>query len=384
MKQRTRRDAAVRFARLGRDPAVTMPAFQAGGEFTVGAEEEYMLVHDDGRLLSNPPAGIIERLRQVAPLSGGVSPEVFACQVEFATVVCRDAESIGRCLAGLRQRLPGAGLAAMAVGVHPTARFGNVRCTRSERYDPIVAEFAGLYRTPTAAFQVHVGLPDAVTAIAAYRGLRNRLPLLRALAAASPYWHGRDSGLASARSALIRSYPRHGVPPLVRSYDQFAAVACAVMAAAEVPDYTHLWWGLRPHPRLGTVEVRVMDAQPSIGRAVALAALIQGLARHAVERPASLDLPGEVLAESDFRALRYGLDARLVDVDGTLRPARELAETALRHAREALGVRGAQPLDILAAGLSEPPECSRQRKLVRNHGMRALLEDLMATTVRCS
>ena len=133
-----------------------------------------------------------------------------------------------------------------------------------------------------------------------------------------------------------------------------------------------------------TVEVRVMDAQPSLGRAVALAALVQGLARHAVEGPAPLDLPGEVLAESDFRAFRYGLDARLVDVDGTLRPARELADTAVRQARDALGAGGAgQPLDSLAAALSEPTECSRQRMLVEDHGMPALLEDLMTTTVTC-
>ena len=111
---------------------------------------------------------------------------------------------------------------------------------------------------------MHVGLPDEDALMLAYRGLRHRLPLLRALSAGSPFWHGRDSGHASARSAIIRSYPRHGVPPLLRTWDDYVTRTEALLAAAEAPDHTYTWWDLRPRPLIGTLEVRVMDAVPSV------------------------------------------------------------------------------------------------------------------------
>ena len=151
----------------------------------------------------------------------------------------------------------------------------------------------------------------------AYQALRNRLPVLRALAAGSPYWHGRDSGLASSRSAILRSYPRTTMPPALRNWEQYVQTVTRQMRAAEVPDYTYVCWELRPHPRLGTIEVRVMDAQPSLARIAGLTALVQGLARHAAEVPDRDDLPDDVLVANDFAACRYGLEARVVDPDGS-------------------------------------------------------------------
>jgi carboxylate-amine ligase len=165
----------------------------------------------------------------------------------------------------------------------------------------------------------------------AFRGLRHRLALLRALATGSPYWQGRDSGLASARWAVIKGYPRGGVPPVIAGWDEYVERAGDVAAAAEAPDHSHVWWDLRARPRLGTLEVRVMDAQPSLDLAAGLAAPVQGLARHPVERPPASDLSSEVLAENDFRAAMYGLNTSIVDRDGTLRPAPALLRKQWRQ-----------------------------------------------------
>lgn len=355
--------------------------FDKGSEFTVGVEEELMLVDGQNRLLGPEAAGLVEQLCLRHSHHGRFTTEVYVDQVELVTRICRDAGEATDALRSLRGAVHEAGGHPMAAGIHPDARFGDACLVSSPRYDRIIAEYAGLFRTPTAATQVHVGLPDAGAALSAYRGLRNRLPLLRALAAASPYWHGRDSGMASARSAVIRSYPRTTVPPVLHSWEHYAEITSTILAAAEAPDYTYVWWDLRPQPRLGTLEVRVMDAQPSLHRVAGLTALIQGLARHAVEAPETVDLPVEVLAENDFRAAHHGLDARILDRDGLVRPMREIAVQAVLDARRALADDGLEAaLDEVDAMLVSPSEAIRQRLLRGERGMSALLADLVART----
>ncbi|MBO9523654.1 MAG: YbdK family carboxylate-amine ligase [Nocardioidaceae bacterium] len=356
--------------------------FAPGGEFSVGAEEELLLVGADNLLAAGGTADLLATLGPRATGLGTVMPEVFGAEIEFASVVCRDADQVWTRLHRLRAALASAGGRAMAVGVHPAGAFGDATLTDAPRYRAIGASLGGLLRTPTAALQVHVGMPDAATAVTAYRGLRHHLPVLRALTAASPYWHGQDSGLASARWAVVGSYPRSGVPPAVSSWDEYAALTASVLAAAEAPDHTYLWWDLRLQPRLGTIEVRVMDAQPSLAVAAGLVALVQGLARAAVERPVLVEMPAPVLAENDFRAARYGLNARLADSDGMLRPARKLAAGLVAQARAALGTDGLDgPLDAIIRLLVAETEPERQRRLHQQHGMPALLDDLVLRTL---
>ena len=356
-------------------------AFVPGGEFTVGAEDELLLVDDQGGLVAGERQALIDSLDRARLGGCHASPEIFADEIEFGTPVCAEAGDVVDCLSLARSGLPAAGQSALAVGVHPTAEFGSLDLTRSPRYDALAHEFAGVLRTPTAAFQVHVGMPDPEALVAAYRGLRNNLPLLRALSAGSPYWHGRDSGLASSRAAIIRSYPRIGTPPVLRSYDEYEELVEQEVRASEVPDYTYVCWEIRPHPRFGTLEVRVMDAQASLDHAVGLVALVQGLARHAVHRPCGVDLPSAVLAANDFNAVRHGMDARVVAVDGRSRPLRELAAVAIRDARTALGESQDGPLRALSARLDGEQEYERHRRIHGQAGWRGLLADLMDRTV---
>jgi len=367
---------------MGHLVPVTVPPFRPGGDFTVGAEDELILTAPDGAPRMAGAAEAIARLREAPDPPYAVSPELFANEIEFATPVCADAEAVVRSLSRSRRCLEAIGQSAMAVGVHPAAGFGQLQVSSAARYKAIGDELAGFLRTPTAAFQVHVGMPDPATLVAVFRELRNRLAMLRGLAAGSPFWHGRDSGLASARAAIHRSYPRTQTPPALGSYEEFQALASEQIAAAEAPDHTYVWWDLRPHPRFGTVEVRVMDAQCSLERAAGLITLVQGLALAAAERPPAEDLPAGVLEENDFRAVRYGVDARIVDVDGRVRPLRTIALEAIETARDAVrGVAPTAPLEDLAGRLFCESECDRLRRLHATGGMPSVLADLRRRTV---
>ena len=132
---------------------------------------------------------------------------------------------------------------------------------------------------------VHVGMPDPETAIRAYNGLRRHLPLLQALAANSPFRDDRDAGVQSARVLAMRAWVRTGVPRALRDYDEWLEMSERLVRATALPDYTFFWWKIRPHPRLGTVEVRTMDTQTSLEDTAALAALVHALARHEARGP---------------------------------------------------------------------------------------------------
>jgi carboxylate-amine ligase len=224
-------------------------------------------------------------------------------------------------------------------------------------------------------------MPDEETAIRAFNGLRRHLPLLQALGANSPYRHGRDTGLASAREVTIRGWPRSGVPRAMRDYGDFCEMARLLARAADVPDYTWFWWKLRPHPRLGTVEIRALDTQRSVAETGALVALAHCLARHASEADPEPDLPTEVLEEAVFRAARFGVHARLPDAEGGLRHVDELLQEALALARaHALELGCAEQLDGLATLVADGGGAGRQRAAYEIAGMDGLLRALIGAS----
>jgi carboxylate-amine ligase len=306
-----------------------------------------------------------------------VKPDVYEAIVECCSSVARSAEEASTELRGLRGQLRDAGATLAGAGLHPLADFGDVVHVPRERYEIIHSSMRGLLeRTPTCALHVHVGMPDPETAIDACNRLRAHLPLFQALAAHSPFWHGRDAGFATARAQLFRGFPRAVIPRPFAGWDDYAGAVESWVAAGEMPDYTYLWWDIRPHPILGTVEVRAMDAQSRPGAVLGLAALVHALA------VASADGAGEVegseaLIESSFRAGRDGLDATLW-CRSELRPVRAVAEDALAlaapYARD-LGSEDA--LDEVRRILREGNGADRMRAAHARGGLRAVVADLV-------
>jgi carboxylate-amine ligase len=235
-------------------------------------------------------------------------------------------------------------------------------------------------RTPTCALHVHIGMPDAATTIRVTNGLRDHLPLLQALSANSPFWRGVDSGLASARAALFRSAPRSEIPRAFADWDDYLASVDAILAAGALPDYTFLWWDVRPHPRLGTVEVRAMDAQSSPRAVLALAALAQALAAFEADRPPRRWSPREALMESSFRAARDGVQATLLH-DGEHRSVVEITNEVLQHVRPyARALDAEAALDEVQWLLATGGGATRQRRARARWGMQGMLEALVAET----
>jgi carboxylate-amine ligase len=271
----------------------------------------------------------------------------------------------------------------MGVGVHPTALPGEGEVQETRRYAVIEDSLQGVLRTPICGQHIHVGMPDAATAVRAYNGIRVHVPLINALAANSPFWFGEDSGLASSRTVIFRSYPRAAMAPEFRDFEHFSRVTREVCTAGRLEDYTHIWWDVRIHPGLGTIEVRAADTQFDLRRAGALAALVHCLTRLESERDHS-DIPSrEALAESSFQATRHGLDAELLDRDGTLVPARELARRRLGDAATvARALDCEEELASVEAILDEGSGADLQRDVFRQDGMAGLLAYLVRETAR--
>jgi glutamate---cysteine ligase / carboxylate-amine ligase len=352
--------------------------FGSGRPFSIGVEEELFLVDPVTGRQTNASAAVLRRLGEV---DGEVERELHACQVELITDVCDSAADAIAALRSMRAAVVATGAGLIGAGTHPSALEGEAEITDKQRYERISELLGDAVATPVSGLHIHVGMPDPEAAIQAFNGLRRHLPLLQALAANSPFRHGRDTGLASAREVTVRGWPRSGVPRAMRDFADFCEATKLLVRAADVPDYTWFWWKLRPHPRLGTVEVRALDVQSSLQDTAALVALAHCLARHAAEAGPQRDPPGEVLEEGGFRAARYGVQARLPDFDGRLRPVSQLLEEALELTREAAEELGCSAqLEHLSTLVADGGGAARQRGAYEIGGMDALLRELTAVT----
>jgi carboxylate-amine ligase len=252
------------------------------------------------------------------------------------------------------------------------------------RYRELHSSLRGLARRePTFALHVHVAVPDATLAIRALSGMRVHLPLLLALSANSPFLRGRDSGLASARTPVFQEFPRAGMPRVYGDYRSYVEAIDVLVRTRAIPEPTFVWWDARLQPCLGTLEVRVMDAQTRVLDTAALAALVQCLVRlEAMEGFAEAELVAahEVLEENRFLGARDGIAAEFVDPRDERRvPAGErlaaLLEACRPHA-DALGCR--RELE-LAGALAADPGAARQRAAAREpNGLAGLMRTLQA------
>ena len=351
--------------------------FGSGKPFTVGVEEEVFLVDPRTRELVHDAEEIVSAMGLPPELGGHEAP---ASQIELRSRPRASASDAAAELALGRAAARDAGATLIGAGLHPTAPRDEVRLVDSERYRNVLKEMRGLIlRAAEAALHVHVGLPDPDSALRAFNGLRGWLPLFRGLAASSPYWFGHDSGLASARWALIRPYPSRGIPRALRDMDDYEQALADARLGGGPEDYTYIWWDVRLHPNLGTVEVREMDGQSRLEDVAALAALVQGLARHHAQN-ATDPVPTDAIEWSAFRAARDGLEAEILLGDGLVPlpdAARAAVELAAPYARESGSEDALAGIERI---LRDGNGADRQRAAFEAGGMDAVLELLIAET----
>lgn len=353
--------------------------FGASPPLSLGVEEEMLLV-DKGYELVSASEAVLERVSP--PLSERVSAEIFSEQIEIKTGVCHDASEALAELREARRAIHELGFGLLASGLHPTAATG-AKLVDKPRYEVVRDDLADLLRTPPCGLHVHVGIPDPDVAVRLANAFRHYLPALQALSANSPFREGVDSGHASARTQVVRSYPRFQVPRRFRDYEDFCRVADQLIAAAGVDDYTYIWWDVRPHPKLGTVEVRAVDVQIDAEASSAIAALIQAIAAKELDRPTAPAIEREALEESYFQAASHGLDAEILLDEETPAPARAVIARMLEAVRPyARDLGGEDALVELERILREGNGADEQRRIEREHGMPALLERLAERSVR--
>jgi len=323
--------------------------FGTSTPYSLGIEEEFQLVDST----------TLELVSGIEPILGAlhgetvekrVKPELLQSVVETSTRIAVNVEEAVEDLVDLRSRLSRVaseqGAAIAGAGTHPFSRYEYQDVTDRPRYAELSDSFGWLAaRHLVFGLHVHVGMSSAAKAIACADGLRDYLPELLALSANSPFWQGRPTGLASTRAQILEDLPRTGLPPMLGSFANFENLVEHGVRVGCFPDYTHIWWDIRPHPRYGTIEVRICDAQTRVESIAAIAALVQALvatlgsAFECGEMPATS--PDILLEENRWRAARDGLEARLIDVaHDTERPVADAIRSLVERcapAADALG-----------------------------------------------
>jgi glutamate---cysteine ligase / carboxylate-amine ligase len=318
--------------------------------YTVGLEEEVMLLDPEDWGLAHRGEQILAALPE--ELAANAAAETHQATLELATSPWGTAHEAAQHAAelrlGLHDELARWRLRAASAGTHPLALWSDTRISGSARYQLVYESMREVARRePTFALHVHIGVDNPERAIVLLNRMRTHLPLLLALSANSPFWQARNTGMASARTPIFQAFPRVGVPRVFRSYRHYVEVVDQLLRLDAFPTSTFLWWDVRPQPRFGTVEVRIMDAQISALDTAALAALVQTIAHLELEEGyAAAELIGadEVIHENRFLAARDGMKAQFIDPVGERRvSARDQLEdllTAAQSHAEELGCDG--------------------------------------------
>jgi glutamate---cysteine ligase / carboxylate-amine ligase len=316
-------------------PGELRAAFDAPAPLTVGLEEEAMLLHPETLDLVPLAAEVLAR-------TGGhpqLKPELPAAQLEVVTPPAAGVpEAIAHLAAGRHAvAAAAAGLARpAAAAVHPFADPLGV-LSPGPRYDALLAEYGEIARSQlVGALQVHVAVGGADRTLAVYNALRGHLPELAALAASAPFHAGRDTGLASIRPKIGDRLPRQGMPPAIPSWEAFAETLRWGARSGTVPEPARWWWELRPHVRYGTLELRVPDAQATVGAAAAVAAVAHALVAWLAERHDAGEALGAPdswrIEENRWSACRHGVEGALADLaTGEVRRTREVLEARLEQ-----------------------------------------------------
>ncbi|NNK77238.1 MAG: carboxylate-amine ligase, partial [Litoreibacter sp.] len=290
-------------------------------DYTIGIEEEYLLVDPKTMALAEVPQALMEDC--LKDLGGQVSPEFLQCQIEVGTGVCANIgearADLGHLRRTIRDHAADHGLSPIAVSCHPFAEWKQQHHTDKDRYNDLRQALAGVARRMMiSGMHVHVGIPDPDMRVDIMNQLVYFLPHLLALSTSSPYWQGEDTGLSSYRLTVFDNLPRTGLPPRLDSWAAFDRSVHALTDLGVIEDSSKIWWDLRPSARFPTIEARICDVSPRMDTALTLAALIQSLTRF-LWRLKSQNrrwrmYDNFLIEENRWHAMRYGISNGLIDL----------------------------------------------------------------------
>ena len=349
--------------------------FGESDPFTLGVEEEYMLLDPESFDLVQHIEAVLDAA-EGDELAERLNAELMQSVLEIATPICRTTTDVMNELTKLRGYVRdvagGEGMRVGSAGTHPFSLFERQRITAKDRYHALIDQLQYVARRELIfGMHIHVAVDDPDKAIQVVNGLLPHLGPLLALSASSPFWRGEPTGLASSRQIVFSAFPRSGPPPRFRDYTDYAEVVGQLERTGCIADYTHIWWDIRPHPKWGTIEVRICDAVTRVEDAVAIAAYCQALVKAISDRyDAGEEIPSYhriLTSENKWLAARYGLEAPVMDLATGRRirvPIAKLVRRTLRdlepHARE-LG--SERELEGIAALLGRGNSADRQLRV---------------------
>jgi carboxylate-amine ligase len=311
--------------------------FKGSESRTLGVEEEHLIVDTTTGELTPKIEEIMSQLPK--DLEEVVSYELFQSVLEIKTPPCATVAEVTALLWEFRSRVLSraepCGITLACAGTHPFSRYKDQKITAQERYKRVMQALRWIAEREVIFGQhVHVGVPGAEESIEAHNRLSELVPLLVALSANSPYWQGMDTGYESTRVKVFETFPRAGLPPAFPDYVAFEDYVDLMISAGAIDDYTFCWWDVRPHPRIGTIELRVLDSQTNLQSTVALTALTQCLVANILSESPKGPYDRELAAENKWRAARHGLDAVFYDARREISiPARKVARTLVAELR---------------------------------------------------
>jgi len=308
----------------GSEPAgsVLDHRFGSGSPYTLGVEEEYQLLDPKSFDLVQHIDTMLDAVTG-HELEARINAELMQSVLEITTPVCRNAGDVMRWLTTLRgfvtEIAHGRDTRVGSAGTHPFSLFERQRITAKDRYHALIDQMQYVARRELIfGMHVHVAVDEPEKAIQVVNGLLPHLAPLLALSASSPFWRGEPTGLASSRQMVFSAFPRSGPPPRFRDYADYASVVGQLERTGCIADYTHIWWDIRLHPRLGTVEIRICDAVTRVEDAVAIAAYCQAVVKQLCEQhDAGKEIPSYhriLTSENKWLAARYGLQAPVMDL----------------------------------------------------------------------
>jgi carboxylate-amine ligase len=360
-------------------------------EFTIGIEEEFQIIDPATRELRSRVNEMLEEGRML--LGEQIKPEMHQSMVEVGTGICRNVTEARQDVIRLRRTIAELarknGLAIAAASTHPISHWADQRITEHERYAQLIEEIQHVARALLIfGLHVHVGVADKEAAIAVMNAARYMLPHVLALSTSSPFWIGRNTGLKSYRSEVFKQFPRTDIPDYFNSWSEFENYVNLLIRTGCIDNGKKIWWDVRPHPFFPTLEFRVCDIPSRVDETIAIAALFQAITAKLYKlyrQNLGFRLYRRALIqENKWRAVRYGLDGKLIDFGKQKEvPVRALIRELLEFVDDVVDELGSrEEITYVYTILEQGSSADRQLRVYQETGdLRAVVDMLMKETV---